>query len=588
MDAQPGPSKLTTTYDDPDFEKTVLKWLDEVEDDPVCQDGSADVDESDLESDGDYIGSDHDTDSSISVEEYRHEQELNEELPESTEIDEANKTTSTEESNINRYVYGKNRFKWSLNPMVPKSTRTLQHNIVLKCPGLRGSNALQKTSKPIEDWSRLFTEQMLADIVQWTNVKIRKERQKYKNPLNSDLRDLDVTELRGFFGLLLYTSIFKSNHEDIRSIFATDGTGRDIFRCVTNANRFAVILSCLRFDNLVDRSERRKTDPVAPISELFNSFVANCQREFVIGTGACIDEMLIPFRGRCKFKMYMPKKPAKYGLKIMALTDSRSGYFLNGYIYHGKDSDGYTLSDDEKKYSKPSQAVIRLSKPIQGTNRNITADNWFSSMEIVNYLTTKKLTYVGTLKKNKREIPLSFLPSKQRSVGSSLYGFTRTVTLLSYVTKKNKAVILLSSVHHNEYTDPRTGKPEIIEYYNCYKGGVDSLDEKCSVYSTGRRTQRWPMAIFYRLLDISSVNSYILHQSHRDNTKITRLEFIKTLAFQLVSPVLKIRMINYKVNREVRACIRRVLGETQFPLDPPEQEAGKLIERNCLKFLCGA
>ncbi|KAJ8928742.1 hypothetical protein NQ314_018651 [Rhamnusium bicolor] len=408
---------------------------------------------------------------------------------------------------------------------------------------------------------------MLADIVKWTNIKIRKERQKYKNPLNSDLRDLDVTELH------------------IRSIFATDGTGRDIFRCVTNANRFAIILSCLRFDNLADRSERRKTDSVAPISELLNSFVANCQQQFVIGTGACSDEILIPFRGRCKFKMYMPKKPAKYGLKIMALTDSRSGYFLNGYIYCGKGSDGYTLSDDEKKYSIPSQTVIRLSKPIQGTNRNISADNWFFSMKIVNYLTTKKLTYVGTLKKNKREIPLSILPSKQRSVGSSLYEFTRIVTLFSYVTKKNKAVILLSSVHHNEYTDPQTGKPKIIEYYNCNKGGVDSLNEKYSVYGTGRRTQRWPMAIFYGLLDISSVNSYILHQSHRDDTKITRLQFIKTLAFQLGRPVLQIRMINCNVNREVRAYIGRVLGKTQFPLDPPEQEAGKLVKKK-LCYMC--
>ncbi|KAJ8971604.1 hypothetical protein NQ314_000619 [Rhamnusium bicolor] len=245
MDAQPSSSKLMTNYGDPDFEKTVLKWLDEVEDDPVCQDGSVGVDESDLESDGDYIGSDHDTDRSICVEDYRHEQELNEELLESTEIDETDKSTSSEESNIT----------------------------VLKCPGLRRSNALQKTSEPIEVWSRLFTEEMLADIVKWTN-KNSQRTSKYKNPLNSDLRDLDVTELRGFFGLLLYTSIFRSNHEDIRSIFATDGMGRDIFRCVTNANRFAIILSCLRFDNLADRSERRKTDPVAPISELLNSFVA--------------------------------------------------------------------------------------------------------------------------------------------------------------------------------------------------------------------------------------------------------------------------------------------------------------------------
>lgn len=166
-----------------------------------------------------------------------------------------------------------------------------------------------------------------------------------------------------------------------------------------------------------------------------------------------------------------------------------------------------------------------------------------------------------------------------------MYGFTRDVTLLSYVSKKNKAVILLSSVHHNVSTDQKTGKPEIIAYYNCNKSEVDSLDEKCSVYSTGRRTRRWPMAIFYRLLDISSVNSYILYQSHRDNSTISRLQFIKNLAFQLIRPVLHNRMISFTVNREVRACIRRVLGVKETAVEPLDEKVGKLGKRK-LCYIC--
>lgn len=77
-------------------------------------------------------------------------------------------------------------------------------------------------------------------------------------------------------------------------------------------------------------------------------------------------------------------------------------------------------------------------------------------------------------------------------------------------------------MHHNEGNVGESGKPEIIEFYNLTKGGVDSIDEKCGIYLTGRRTRRWPMAIFHRMLDISTVNSFLVHQSCRDNVELKR------------------------------------------------------------------
>lgn len=181
----------------------------------------------------------------------------------------------------------------------------------------------------------------------------------------------------------------------------------------------------------------------------------------------------------------------------------------------------------------PTQSVIHLAKPLFGSNRNITCDNWFTSIELIEYLKKKGLTCVGTMKKNKREIPKEFLPSKHRDIGSTLYGFTSQNTLLSHVPKKNKAVILVSSMHHTEAIDESTGKPEIIEFYNKTKGGVDEIDKKCSIYTSSRRTRRWPMTIFYRMLDISTVNSHLLYDIHHKKTT-ERGIFVKELARSLV------------------------------------------------------
>lgn len=472
MNSKAGPSKSVRAGDD-DFEETVLKWFNECE-----------SDESDIDNDVDddfAIESGHDTESESS---------------ESSDDKSDNAVPNGRENNQN--YFGKNRFKWSVREVVPLRGRTLRHNIVLQLPGLKQvCRSLGNSAGPKDVWNLLFSENMVGHLVQWTNVKLRSYRIKFKRESRSEIVDTDSTEIRAFLGMLIYSAVFNCNHESIRTIFATDGTGRDIFRCVMSKDRFAVLLTCLRFDNPETRLERRENDPTAPISYIFEQFIENCQNAYSVGQTVCIDEMLVSFRGRCKFKMYLPNKPDKYGLKLMCLTDARNGYLFNSYIYCGKDSDGQGLSEDEKKLSKPTQSVIRLAKPLFQTNRNITADNWFSSVELARTLRENGLTYVGTIKKNKREIPSNFLPNRRRPAGDALYGFTEDLTLLSYSAKKGKATILISSMHHNRENDSESGKPSIICFYNQTKGGVDSLDEKCSKSSSRRRTQRWSMSVFF-------------------------------------------------------------------------------------------
>ena len=39
-----------------------------------------------------------------------------------------------------------------------------------------------------------------------------------------------------------------------------------------------------------------------------------------------VDERMIKSKGRVSFKQYMPKKPAKWGIKLFALCDSATSY----------------------------------------------------------------------------------------------------------------------------------------------------------------------------------------------------------------------------------------------------------------------
>ncbi|GFU46839.1 piggyBac transposable element-derived protein 4 [Nephila pilipes] len=84
---------------------------------------------------------------------------------------------------------------------------------------------------------------------------------------------------------------------------------------------FVVLLQCLRCDEPNTR-ERLRENPLTLISEIFENMIINSQSAYSIGTSACVHQMLVSFRERSKFKMYMPSNPSKYGLKIMALINA--------------------------------------------------------------------------------------------------------------------------------------------------------------------------------------------------------------------------------------------------------------------------
>ena len=144
--------------------------------------------------------------------------------------------------------------------------------------------------------------------------------------------------------------------------------------------------------------------------------------------------------------MYIPNKPAKYGVKIFALVCAKSMYTLNLEVYTGKQPDGSPF-----QFSNTAEDVLRMVKPIEGTNRNVTGDNWFTSIPLTErLLTQKKFTYVGTIRQIKRQIPQEFRPNAQREIYSSLFGFRKDMTLVSYCPKKKNAVLVLSSMHHDK------------------------------------------------------------------------------------------------------------------------------------------
>lgn len=270
--------------------------------------------------------------------------------------------------------------------------------------------------------------------------------------------------------------------------------------------------------------------------------------------------------------MYIPNKPAKYGIKIVMICDVATKYVLDAIPYLGKSTN---------TGGKPLALYIveELVSTINGSNRNITMDNWFTSVELANhFLQSHGCTILGTIRKNKRQIPQQLLEmNKSRSPNTSIFVYDKNLTMVSYKPKQNKNVLLLSSMHTEGGINENTKKPYMIEYYNSTKGAVDTVDQMCSGHNTSRKTKRWPMAIFFNIINLSIVYGYVIYSNNittRRMKPMNKIDYMITVQEKLTESWQKIRLIK-PVSREIRAEIEKSLGTEEATIDTSDATAIK-------------
>lgn len=435
--------------------------------------------------------------------------------------------TDDEDENVDTpfFLGNDKQTKWNQNP-TRANVRRPPHNIITHLPGVKGNARACKTA--IDCWHNLFTDEMLELIVKYTNQYIDIIRDNFSR--ERDIKPTDVIELRAFMGLLYLAGAYRGNRQSLEELWGKEGDGVEKFSLVMNIKRFKTLIRCLRFDDRNTREERKTVDRLAPVREIFQKFIQNCQKSYIPGENVTIDEMLPGFRGRCPFRQYIPSKPNKYGIKLFSVVDAKMNYTYNMEIYTGSQPDGpFVVSN------KPRDVVKRMAEPFFGSGRNITADNWFTDMNLVDELKKKKLSYVGTVRKNKRQLPPQFVATKGRKKFSSLFGFSEGKTLVSYVPRANKNVILVSTLHSDDSIDVDSGeqkKPDMITFYNSTKGGVDTVDRMCATFNVSRNIKRWPMVIFFTMLNIGGINSQVLYLGNNLDS-IRRRPFLKQLAHEL-------------------------------------------------------
>jgi hypothetical protein len=445
--------------------------------------------------------------------------------------------------------------RWS--SIAPSARQARSQNIVKgKCgPTSYAKQRVSADNTLVDCFYVFFSQRMIDHIIECTN----REGSRVKEEAWIAMCQM---ELKAFLGLLLLRGVYRASGELTEELWSADG--RKDFPSTMTFNRFRDIRRFIRFDNTQTRAQRVEADRLAAISELWSMFLHSAQGAMIPGPFLTIDERLAPYRGRCKFVQYMPSKPAKYGIKLWMCCDAETKYVYNASIYCGKES-----ADAAPTKDLGGKVVRQLLEPLHCEGRNITTDNFFTSLALArDILKAKKASMVGTIRTNRVELPKEFVTPKGRALYSSLIGFNETgdSSLVSYKCKKNKVVVVLSTMHVSNMSVGKEPKnlPEVINFYNKTKVGVDCADQMIETYSTKFSSRRWPVVLFCNLLDIAALNAYVLYEKLKVDgaPREDRRLFIKKLGKGLCQELQEQRRSDSTHPGLIRA---RLLNDTQEP-----------------------
>ena len=315
---------------------------------------------------------------------------------------------------------------------------------------------------------------------------------------------MDDEEFKEFLGVVILIGAYKSNNESIEQLWSTLD-GRPIFNCTMSRGRHQPFLRFLRFDNAQSRRHHWSPDKLQPIREVFATWNSYLRDSYICRPSMTVHEQLVCFRKRCLFKQYIPLKPGKYRIKLCIICDSTCSYAWKMQVYIRKDA------GSARETNQDTRVVYDLAEDIGNSGRNINCDNFLTNLSLAQKLLQKKLTVIETIKKNKRKLPTEFAVAKGPNVKSTVFGFQLDAFIASYCSKTNRVVNMLSTMHSQpEIKSTSDQKPSIILFYNRTKGGVDPLDRMVRSYSTKRMARRRPLVLFYNMIDVSTINVFII------------------------------------------------------------------------------
>ena len=361
--------------------------------------------------------------------------------------------------------------------------------------------------EPIDFYQKFLDNSILDVIVEEPN--------KYAIQVNP-AAPLKLTrdELEQFIGILYATSLVKM--PSTRLYWSKEFRFEKIASTMT-VNRFEKIKNFLYCNDNLNRPEEC-TDRLYKIRQIVDHFKKKIS-ELKLCKKLCIDEQMVPFKGKSGLKQYNPQRRKKWGCRSYVLSGI-DGLIHNFEVHTG--AIGVCPNQPDLKASENIMLTLLQHIPRHKWH-NLYFDNWYTVVDLVKTLHEQGIPCMGTVRANglpncKMTTDRAMKESGRDSVElwTTNYGgvelragkwfSNRGVTLLSTYESVN----LTSDVSHFDCKEEKKSKvtcPSIVTTYNKFMGGADLLDGLLSLHRIHLRSKKWYHKLLFHFFDVTVVQS---------------------------------------------------------------------------------
>ncbi|GFO02956.1 PiggyBac transposable element-derived protein 4 [Plakobranchus ocellatus] len=390
------------------------------------------------------------------------------------------------------------------------------------------------------------TNLLLDAINRYAQVQVQKHTPPTRHSRYSKWTDLSKEELFKFLAVLTAMGIDERDRlEDYRSEHMALYT--PFHSQMFSQTRFEMIYSTMLHVGEPDSERKAKIEPFV------NLLIDKYNNAFTPYENLSLDEMIVGWKGRWKYKQYNATKPHKYHIKSFGLTDSSTGYVLNLLTYYGKDTSYDPETDQNSGHA--IKIFDTLLKPI-GKGYHVFADRYYTTRALIDHLISKDIYYTGTVQVNRVGFPPEIKTMRLGHMESKHWMTeTDSIFCLSWKDKKaKKPVVLASTKACADFKNKgRKSVPSSIDCYNQNMNGCDLTDRMVGYFGLQkRRSFKWWKKIFHWILEITTNNAhklYVLTRPPTTKKKHLQLKFFKLqLIEQLAEAAAELAPNNAPVN----------------------------------------
>ncbi|XP_055389991.1 piggyBac transposable element-derived protein 3-like [Condylostylus longicornis] len=342
--------------------------------------------------------------------------------------------------------------------------------------------------------------------------------------------DTTVEDIKKFYGCNIIMGCL--GYPRVRMYWA-DGFRNELIATSLSRNKFFTLRNIIHFVDTDKPNEKNKLWRIQPVIDIVKK---RCNELATVVEAYSIDEQMIPFTGRCPARQVIRSKPRPVGLKnfVCATAD---GLVVDFEIFQGAG----TFPDCGLGHG-PS-VVIFLTKCLP-KGSHLYFDRFFTTIPLLERLNEIGFKSTGTIMANRLEkrlhLPLDrdmnrgdisqFVKNDEVSVVK--WCDTKCVTIASTICGKDP-VGEIDRWNRNLKRRVPVPIPAVILDYNENMNGVDICDQMMEYYRIKIKTKKWPVKVFFHLLDLAILNSWTEYRKDARRLKIPKKQVKDFLQFKI-------------------------------------------------------